>query len=689
MKLFQELRRRNVFKVGIAYGVTAWILMQLTDAASHTLALPDWGSKLILLILAVGLVPALILAWIFELTPDGLKLEKDVVYEPSFTRKTRRKLDYIIIALLGLSLGLFVWKSRFEQKTAEFQRATTAAIDNSTASEKFATAMAAGSIDKHSIAVLPFANHSSDAKDLYFTDGIHDDLLTQLSKIDALSVISRTSVMDYRDTTKSLREIAGELNVANVMEGSVQRAGNRVRINVQLMDAFSGENLWADVFDRELTTSNLFDIQSDIAQAIATALKTTLTESEIASVGNVPTPSILAYDLYMQARQFELGETKDGYQTALELYEKAVNEDPGFALAWIGLARVHITNFWSYGGDPADRDHAREAIERAKSIDSNLSELYMAEGFYWYWGHLDYERALYNLDRAIELTPGNYEAYMWRGWVSRRSGLWQQTLESMRRGLELNPRVYINWVEYGLTHLYLHQYDEAREAFEKATAINPNHPWVQEGLSRLALQQSGDAEQAVHLTAGAQDSGDATFVGGYINARIYARRFEEALETVRNMADELEVQRQLITLREDWAAQILHYMGRQDEARDAANAALFRLQRLRGKLGADYRIDLPEARLHALLGESNEAVRARVNKSMASQPEDEVEAFRIRLDVARIYASAGMAADCVDLLEPLLLPPSETTLSTVNLDPAFDGIRNDAEFVAMMERQHP
>jgi len=687
VKFFQELRRRNVFKVAIAYGVTAWILMQLTQSVSDTLALPDWVPKLVMLILVVGLVPALILTWIFEITPEGIKLETDVVREQSVTRKTGRKLDYIIIALMGVSLGVFVWKSRFEQKTAEFQEAATEAVNRAAEAQRLAEAEAIARIHKNSVAVLPFANHSTNASDLYFTDGIHDDLLTQLSKIDALSVISRTSVMDYRDTTKSLRQIALELGVASIMEGSVQRSGHRVRINVQLIDALTGKNLWAEIFDQELTTSNLFDIQAEIAKAITTALKATLSESEMANVGNVPTQSVAAYDLYLQGKQFEFEETREGFRNALERYRKALNEDPEFALAWIGLARAYITNYWSYGGNPDDRERAREAIDRAKSIDAKLSELYMAEGFYWYWGHLDYDRALYNLSRAIELTPGNYEAYMWRGWASRRSGLWKQSLESMQRALELNPRVYINWVEYGLTYLYLHRYEEARQAFEKAAAINADHPWVKEGLSRLALQQSGDAQKAVMLTTGVQASGDPTFVEGFINARLYARHFEEALQTARSIPDTVEVQRHLITLREDWAAQILHYMGRRDESRDAANAALFRLQGLRSVLGNDYRIDLPEARLHAILDENDEAVRARAYKAMTSSPEDKVDEFRIRLEVARIYATAGLAADCVELLSSLLLPPSETTWSTVSLDPAFDSIRNAPEFVAMMERR--
>jgi TolB-like protein len=276
MKLFSELKRRNVFKVGIVYAVTAWILLQVTEVVSEILELPAWAPKLILLILVIGFVPALILAWAFELTPEGVKLEKDVAPGQSVTKRTGRKLDFAIIVLLGLSLGYFIWESRFEQKTAQYEQAVTEAAVTEAEPEPAAPAEPEETREaaENSIAVLPFANRSADDTDIYFTDGIHDDLLTHLSRIDAFRVISRTSVMEYRDTAKNIKDIARELNVANVMEGAVQRAGDRVRINVQLIDADTDEHLWAENFDRELT--DIFAIQTAIAQEIVAALEAEL-----------------------------------------------------------------------------------------------------------------------------------------------------------------------------------------------------------------------------------------------------------------------------------------------------------------------------------------------------------------------------------------------------------------------------
>lgn len=688
MSFFNELKRRNVFKVGIAYAVTTWILLQLTDVVSDIMMLPEWAPKLILLMLVIGFVPALILAWAFELTPEGIKLDKDVVRQESITPRTGRKLDYIIIVSLGLSLGYFIWESRFEQKTAEYQSAIATPENAEPIAEAVVPAVIQpdADIDKNSIAVLPFANRSSDAEDIYFTDGIHDDLLTQLSKIDAFSVISRTSVMEYRDTTKNLRQIARELGVANVMEGSVQRAGDRVRINVQLIDANTDEHLWADIYDRELTTSNLFDIQSEIAQSIAQALKATLTDSELASVADVPTDNVEAYDLYLQARRFSQNETMNGKQTAIELLKESLALDPDFKFAWINLAREHMDNYWVYGGDPENLELALAAIERGRSIDAQFAELYLAEGVYWYWGHLDYERALYNLGKAIEMMPGNAEAYMWRGYVSRRAGLWEQARQSMRQALKLNPRVHFNWYEYAVTVLYMHRYEEANRAAMQARTLAPDSFWGKIMLARIALQVNGDTQTAVQMTIGAQHYDSFDFFDFFMDARVLARRYDEALEAARSLSNELEIQRGSIILKEDWAAQVLHFMGHEDEARQAANAALFRLQGLRTELGDDFRIDLAEARLSAIQGNVPEEIRALVQKSMSSRPADDLAEFQFKFDCARIFGIAGMASEAIEILASTWQPPSGTSVFRVDLDPAFDGIRDNPEFIAMMEQ---
>ena len=338
MSLIAELKRRNVFKVGIAYVVAAWLILQLTDVLSELIELESDVGKIVIILLVVGFIPALIFAWAFELTPEGIKRESAVDPDVSITHVTGRKFDFAIIGLLVIAV-LFMFVDNYVLEAEPEQ--TEIAAEQVLAAESTPR--------KKSIAVLPFTNRSPNPDDIYFTDGVHDDLLTQLAKIDAFSVISRTSVMEYRDTSKNLKEIARELGVANVMEGAVQRAGNRVRINVQLIDAGTDEHLWAEVYDRELTTENLFDIQSEIAQAIAGALQATLTDSELANMADVPTKNVAAYELYMQARRFSFAQTEIGFDTALELHEEALRLDPEFKLAWIGLASAHMNNYVQTG----------------------------------------------------------------------------------------------------------------------------------------------------------------------------------------------------------------------------------------------------------------------------------------------------------------------------------------------------
>jgi len=685
MSFFEELKRRNVVKVGIAYAVSTWILLQLTDVVSEILQLPEWAPKLILLILVVGFVPALIFAWAFEMTPDGIKREKDVDRSESITPNTGRKLNYMITSLLAVGMAYFIWEARFQDDDAKKGPDTfsqdKALQTNGGDDEKRYPAP----FTEKSIAVLPFTNRSPNADDAYFTDGVHDDLLTQLAKIDAFSVISRTSVLEYRDTAKNLKQIGKELGVANIMEGSVQRAGSRVRINVQLIDANSDEHLWAEIYDRQLTTENLFDIQSEIAQAIAGALHATLTETEISNVADVPTDNVAAYELYLQAKRFTLGETEIGFDTAVDLYKEALNLDPQFKLAWIGLAQAYINNYWSYGGKTADRDKTREAIDKAKAIDSDFPELYMAEGFYHYWGLLDYDTAISNLDKAIALMPGNAEAYMWKGWASRRAGFWDQAIESMQKAIKLNPRIVINLIELGQTLVYIGRHQEALAITEQAYVVDPDSYWAKTYLARTLLIVSGDIDRANTLVIGAQHTNDPAFMGRYREVKMMAGEYESALQFVRTWKSEWEINRSEIILKEHLIAETLLFMGRQAEAREQALAALDRLAVMEIQGIADYRTQEAKLRSYAILGDQQK-VASLSSQYLAAKPADAVQQLVDTFRLAHSYALAGMTSECVEALDRLLTGPGNISLKWLQMDPYFNGIREKPEFTAMLER---
>lgn len=679
MSFFAELKRRNVFRVGIAYAVAAWIILQLTDVIGEIMELPDWGGKLILLLLIAGFPIALIFAWAFELTPEGVKRDRDVDRSQSVTHQTGRKLDFAIIGLLVIGLAYFIWESRFSSE------GSTSPVTEPVAVETPAGAPTPAGADNKSIAVLPFTNRSPNQDDIYFTDGVHDDLLTQLAKLDAFSVISRTSVMEYRDTEKKIRDIANELGVANIMEGAVQRAGSQVRINVQLINAATDEHLWAEIYDRELTTENLFQIQSEIAQAIANALHATLTDEQIAAVAEAPTDNVAAYELYQEARRYSLGETVIGYAQSVELYEEALRLDPDFKLAWVGLAHAHINQYWAGGGDPANRQKSRDAIDRARAIDPNFPELFMAEGFYWYWGHLDYKQALENLERALELMPNNAQAHMWRGWASRRAGLWEQALASMNESVRLDPRRFFHWTELGLTYMYLGRYRESRKAISTAREINANDFWSKEALSASIINDDGDIETAERLMVGAQYSSDFNPFARHIEIHMLGGNFNKAMAAAETWPEQLEIQRSEINLKEQWIAEIQRFMGDAEASKATAEQGLSRLQELRNQFPGDYRLDLAEAQMLSLAGQP-ERIPELLEALRAKQPADAVEELRNDYFQARIFAMAGIEADAVKYLDSALALPSVVSVKHVELDRAFDDVRNLPEYQALMEK---
>ena len=424
--LFAELKRRNVVRVGIAYLVVGWIILQILDVIVEPLRLPDWTATLVLVLLAIGLPLALLFSWAFELTPEGVKKTAEVDRDASITPSTGRKLDFIIIAALVLALGYFVW-DKF------------GAEDEPKKAEQVAEAQTP---DTKSVAVLPFQNLSRDVANAQFTDGLHDDLLTQLAKIRDLKVISRTSTLEYRDTTKNMRTIGQELGVAAIMEGGVQRAGNRVRINVQLIDTATDQHLWAETYDRELSLENIFDIQSEIARNIATALKVTLGEAAADAGFEAPTQSLAAYEAYLKGRlAFQISDfSLESLSSVRDHYLRAIDEDPEFALAWAALAEINDYIFWYVDRSDENRAATLAAAEKALELAPDLPEAHYAMAHYYYHGLLDYDRALAELAIAEDGMSGTSPFHLIRGAVLRRSGNFEAAVSDFVKGADLDPK---------------------------------------------------------------------------------------------------------------------------------------------------------------------------------------------------------------------------------------------------------
>ena len=502
MSFFEELKRRNVIRVGIAYVVVAWLTMQFADVVLNNIAAPAWVFQVIMLVLAIGFPIVLVFAWAFEMTPEGLKKERDVDRSQSITPQTGKKLNNTILILMALAIAYLLF-DKFSGIPQEAVSTPAVAVSgDSTRPEAAPEPANAQTISRQSIAVLPFDNRSRNVDDEYFTEGIHDDLLTNLARIASLKVISRTSVNQYKGTEKTIPQIAEELGVATVMEGAVQRSGNTVRINVQLIDAVTDEHLWAEIFDRELSAENLFSIQSEISQKIANALETTLSPEETERLNDFPTQSMEAYNAYLRGRQLLPQRNAEDLGKAMESFELAVKLDPEFALAWVGIAEsAALLEAHGTLNPDAQLQIMQTAVDRALQIDPNLGEAYVSQGsLFDDLGKREQAEAAYK--RAIELSPNYATAYHWYSiLIGDTNDRLQDSLALLNKATQLDPLSTI--LKQNIAGIYsrMGRYDEAEATYKQMLSVNPEFSagMVNMGWNLYSLDM-GKLDEAIILT---------------------------------------------------------------------------------------------------------------------------------------------------------------------------------------------
>ena len=436
MSFFEELKRRNVIRVGIAYVVVAWLTMQFADVVLNNIEAPGWVFQAIMLVLAIGFPFVLVFAWAFEMTPEGLKKEKDIERSESITPVTGQKLNYTIIGLLVLALGYFIWQSRSGQHNVAPMQAGTSTTTQDVSAETLETP-AQKAEQEPSIAVLPFVNMSADPEQEYFSEGISEEILNVLVRVKGLKVASRTSSFTYKGENLDIPEIARELKVGNIVEGSVRKSGNRVRITAQLINTSDDRHLWSDTFDRELT--DIFAIQDEIANAIVNALKNELNIGLDAVKVESATDNLDAYDLYLKARGMFIA--RQNLDVANQLFEQATELDPGFALAWEGLAASHwVSTDWIKGDDIDHRQLAVSAADKALALDAGLSMPYAVKGMIISETvpH-DFLTARKNLDMALANDPKNTTAWLWSGLFYKGLGYADEAIRDFQRCLDIDP----------------------------------------------------------------------------------------------------------------------------------------------------------------------------------------------------------------------------------------------------------
>ncbi len=492
--LIHEIHRRSLWQVLGIYLVGSWFVLQVVDTMVGALKLPDWAPPLALILLIIGLPVVLATAFVQEGRTDSEALNAEAVEskEPGVHRRllTWRNaiLSGVAAALLwgGFAAGWFLFgRSGGAQATLDVPAAEAPTAEDTEE-------------HRRSIAVLPLANRSALEEDAFFVDGIHDDILTHLSQIEGLKVISRTSVMQYRESPPPMREIAEELGVGTVLEGAVQRAGDRVRVNVQLIDASTDRHLWAETYDEELTAANIFAIQSDIARKIAAALQATLAPDVEERIEEPPTESLEAYELYTRGRYiWNASSTAAEVEQAAELFEQAIAADLGYAPAYVGLAQTYLIRAGPLGVLSADEaiPQARAAAERALELDPDLAEAHAALGQVL-TQELRFEEAERAYRRALELNPGSAEAHSTYSWVLLFLGRDLESVGMARRGVELDPLSISRRIDLASSLVFTRDYDGGLDEAARVLELEPEHAGAHYFLG-AALSLNGQPEEAI------------------------------------------------------------------------------------------------------------------------------------------------------------------------------------------------
>ena len=680
MNFLNELKRRNVFRVGIAYGIAAWVLLQVVDLVLENIAAPDWVMKVFMLVMALGFPLAVIIAWVFEMTPQGIKLESHVDRSQSISRSTGRKLDRVIILFLVLAVILLA--------VDPFGDASEPApVVDESATVVSTTPSGDGPQRDKSVAVLPFAFRSTKTEDEFFAEGMHDDLLTQLAKIGSLKVISRTSVMEYKDTTKKIPQIAAELGVATIVEGGVQRSGSRIRFNAQLIDARTDEHLWAETFNRELTAENLFDIQAEIARAIAQALEATLSPAEEARIDRVLTDNLEAWESYQRAVQIRQSMNTLEIGAGISDIDRALEIDPDFAAAWSLRAILLLQQYWFYDTANSTRNAARDSIERGRAIDPTLPELDMAEGYYYYWGFRDYEKALPFMQRASAALPNNSRAHLALAYVLRRMGDWEGALTALRQASELDPRRSTTITDIGGTLTSLKRFEEARKMFDRAQEIAPddaNGLWER---ANLELQESGDIVSYAHLGHLLTVPHPEAQMSAW-RSSLYLDDFDAALTDVENWQERFLNTKDYRVTRPLLRGLTHRYSGNIE----AALPLLLESKQEFESLLADNPDSYPILRSLCLvtggLGELVEAKQT-CEHALLAAPADRFVAGHFKFDAAAGLALAGDARGSLRLLKLMLEDEVGPGIYPVIYHPAFDSIREEAGYLDLLDQYSP
>jgi TolB-like protein/Flp pilus assembly protein TadD len=513
---FAELKRRNVYKVAIAYIVAGWALSQGIAQVFPVFDIPNWVIRSIVVLIITGLPIALVLAWMFELTPQGIKRTAVADAMPASAKPRKYLWIYVIVGGAAMSIGLFFLG-------------------------RYSAGNAAGSgLPEKSIAVLPFESLSEEKGNAYFAEGVQDEILTRLAKVADLKVISRTSTQQFKSAPEDLRDIAKKLGVMNILEGSVQKAGDQVRVNVQLINAITDAHLWADTYDRRLT--DIFAVESEIAKTIAETLQARLTGSEKSSIAKRPTVNPEAYELYLKGRFFAEKRTGADLRKSTEYYDQAIAKDPNYPLAYVGLADSHLL-LTAYGTlSPKESiTPAKAALKKALELDDSLAQAHASSGLLA-TVELDLNRAITELERAIQLNPNYATAHHWIALPLMAIGESDRAIVEGKRAIELDPLSLICNADLAWVYFNARRYDETEAQARKTLEMDPRF-YVAHYYLGEALQFKGKLADAIAEFQKAYDSNNDPFSLAMLG-QAYARqgKTDEAQKVLARLREQAKSQ---------------------------------------------------------------------------------------------------------------------------------------------------
>jgi TolB-like protein len=653
---FAELKRRHVYKVAVAYAVVGWLLIQIATATFPALEIPTWATRLVIVLVLLGFPVALILAWAFELTPEGIKRSEDVAPDKSVPRGSGRKLTIAVVAVAAIAAGLLAFQL--------FQRSagTTAGLEKS-------------------IAVLPFQNLSDDKANAYFASGIQEEILTRLAQIGALKVISRSSTKQYESNPANIREIGQQLGVANLLQGSVQKVGDVVRVNVQLIRAATDQHIWAESYNRKL--DDIFAVESEVAGAIANALKAKLTGAEEQTLALRPTNNPAAYDAYLRglhAKSQSFG--PENLAAASQAFAEAVKLDPNFAMAWAHGSIVDGLIYFQAFDHSAERlAAAQHGAEMAMRLGPESVEAWLAKGYYLYRGKSDYAAALTALEEAGKRSPNNPEVLHARAAVERRRGNYEKSNQLMKRSLERDPRNVSVMTGLGDTLLPMRRTAEARRWYDRALSINPADPSIPP-LKAQSYVYEGNLDAAGQILDPLPPQFTSATVLAiqleYRNLRHDWPWLIEAIKTILN-APGFELN--------GWVSGLYPELGwAQRRAGDEAGAQhTFRegrekLTALRARLGDNGYITSSLSFIEAGLGNC-EAALAEADKSVSVAGEDQFVRALLIGNAATVAALCGRNEEALATLKRLASEPvSFVHLAKLRSGPEWKNLQADPRF---------